>query len=91
MGFELTRFIGTVDIEFICILCAKVLDNPMQSTCSCEHLFCHECIKTWLAVIGMSCPFDRTILDTDALKPAAKHFRNLLGKLEIRCDYRKQF
>lgn len=86
MGYELTRFVGEIDEEFLCSICTMVLEEPMQS--KCDHLFCIECIKLWLST-DKSCPVDRGFLEFDDLRPAARFFRNLLEKFMIKCDYRK--
>lgn len=86
MGYELTRFIGEIDEELKCSICTIVLEEPMQTPC--EHLFCCECIKGWVAV-DRSCPVDRQSLTSDSFKPAARYLRNMLGKLDIQCDFSK--
>lgn len=84
MGYEVTRFIGTIDDEFICPICTMVLKEAVQT--HCDHLFCWECINGWLEA-DRSCPVDRGLLDFDDLKPVARFFRNLLNKFEIKCDF----
>lgn len=86
MGFELTRFIGEIDNEFICSICTPVVENPMQSTC--EHVFCSQCINVWLEQ-AKTCPVGRTLLVLENVKPVARYFRNILAKLEIKCDFGK--
>lgn len=34
MGYDLARFVGTVDEELICPICSGVLENPFQ-VCFC--------------------------------------------------------
>lgn len=86
MGYELTRFIGEIDEEFLCNICTMVIEEAMQSPC--DHLFCKECIETWLKT-DRSCPVDRGPLDVDNLRSAARFFRNLLEKFLIKCNFRK--
>jgi hypothetical protein len=85
MGYDLDRFNTHVDDEFLCVICKMVLENAVQSP-QCEHSFCYECIKEWL-LINSTCPVDRHPLKCDDLKPAARSLRNLLSKLEIKCDF----
>lgn len=87
MGYDLTRFIGEIDEEFHCSVCAMVFENPVQTPC--EHLFCNECIKLWLSN-NMTCPVDRKHVSHGDLKPPGRYFRNLLAKLQIKCDFRKR-
>ncbi|XP_037050573.1 E3 ubiquitin-protein ligase NRDP1-like [Bradysia coprophila] len=84
MGFEATRFIGEIDEEFICTICTLVLENPVQS--SCEHTFCNQCITDWLAIEN-TCPVCRRNTELAHVKPVARYFRNMLNKLEIKCDF----
>lgn len=86
MGYDLVRFIGAIDEEFYCTICTMVLEEPLQSPC--DHLFCSNCIKDWL-VVDKSCPVDRRPLTINSLKPPARYFLNMLGKLDIKCAFRK--
>ncbi|XP_037051211.1 E3 ubiquitin-protein ligase NRDP1-like [Bradysia coprophila] len=83
MGFESAKFIGKIDEEFMCTICTQVLENPVQS--SCEHIFCHACINEWLAKVK-TCPVCRDTI-TKNVEPVARYFRNLLNKLELKCDF----
>jgi hypothetical protein len=85
MGYDSIRFITQIDDEFLCVICTMVLQNAVQSP-QCEHLFCDQCIREWL-LINKSCPVDRNPLKCDDLKPIARSLRNLLNKLEIKCDF----
>lgn len=87
MGYELARFVGQVDQEFICSICMMVLEIPVESPC--EHIFCSECIKDWLAVES-TCPVDRLPIHSFDLRAMPRYFRNLLDKLEVRCELGKQ-
>lgn len=87
MGYELANAIGKIDEEFQCAICTEILENPVQSPC--EHIFCNECIKGWLAV-DSSCPVDRIPLTITDLKSIPRYFRNMLDKLEIKCKFRKR-
>lgn len=86
MGFDLERFEVTVDSELKCAICCGVFDQPVQAG-DCEHIFCHACIHEWLATSG-SCPIDRRPLDLQQLQPAPRIVRNLLGRLQITCEFR---
>lgn len=86
MGYDVTRFIGKVDDEFLCQICTLVFENPVETPC--EHFFCDECIKDWISVDAV-CPVDRQPLTTAYLKTPNRLIRNLLGKLDIKCDFRK--
>lgn len=84
MGYDPGRFISAVNEEFHCSICTLVLEEPMQSPC--EHIFCNKCIKDWLKVKTI-CPVDNNSLTLDEMKPTPRYFRNILDKMEIRCDF----
>lgn len=87
MGYDLDRFVGAVDYELPCqINCVAVLQNPIQRRC--EHIFCRDCIHTWIKVREI-CPAHRQRLTATDLGPPERLLRNFLGRLDIRCDFRK--
>lgn len=86
MGYDLTRFAEHVVDEIQCQICTLVLQNPVETPC--EHFFCNECINDWLSIEKV-CPVDRQPLSTADLKPPCRLLRNLLGRLDIKCDFRK--
>lgn len=91
MGYDLTRFVGDIDTEFLCQICELVLDNPVQIPC--DHTFCYECIKSRITV-NRTCPIDLIPIILNAeisvFKPPCMAFRNLLYKLNMKCDFRKE-
>jgi len=84
MGFEVHLFQCEIDEELICPICSGVLEDPRQAP-SCEHAFCSECIKEWLRR-RQTCPVDRIAVNIDELKPVPRITKNLLARLEIKCD-----
>ncbi|XP_034551664.1 E3 ubiquitin-protein ligase PDZRN3-B [Notolabrus celidotus] len=82
MGFELDRFKGTVDPDFKCNLCNKVLEDPL--TTPCGHVFCSGCILPWV-VQQSSCPVRCQRVSAKELNHVLP-LKNLILKLEIRCD-----
>lgn len=86
MGYDLTRFSGEINDEFICTICTLVLENPVQTPC--EHSFCDDCIKGWL-FMNKTCPVDRRQLTTIELSVPSRVLRNLLNNLNIACDFRE--
>jgi len=84
MGFEVQRFLGDIDEELICSICSGVLEDPKQAP-SCEHAFCAECIMEWLRR-RQTCPVDRIPVSINELKPVPRITKNLLARLEIKCD-----
>ncbi|XP_054640193.1 E3 ubiquitin-protein ligase PDZRN3-B isoform X1 [Dunckerocampus dactyliophorus] len=82
MGFELDRFNGTVDPDFKCNLCNKVLEDPL--TTPCGHVFCSGCVVPWV-VQQSSCPVKCQQISTKELNHVLP-LKNLILKLEIKCD-----
>lgn len=86
MGYDFGSLFSEVDDAFLCSICTKVLENSMGSPC--EHTFCYVCIKEWLEV-KPSCPVDSCFLTLDDMKPTPRYFRNLLDKVEVKCNFGK--
>uniref|UniRef100_A0A8D3B0P1 PDZ domain containing RING finger 3b n=1 Tax=Scophthalmus maximus TaxID=52904 RepID=A0A8D3B0P1_SCOMX len=82
MGFELDRFKGTVDPDFKCNLCNKVLEDPL--TTPCGHVFCSGCVLPWV-VQRSSCPVKCQRISARELNHVLP-LKNLILKLEIKCD-----
>lgn len=82
MGFELDRFKGTVDPDFKCNLCNKVLEDPL--TTPCGHVFCSGCVLPWV-VQQSSCPVKCQRMSAKELNHVLP-LKNLILKLEIKCD-----
>ncbi|KAK7916153.1 hypothetical protein WMY93_011914 [Mugilogobius chulae] len=82
MGFELDRFKGTVDPDFKCNLCNKVLEEPL--TTPCGHVFCSGCVLPWV-VQQSSCPVKCQRISAKELNHVLP-LKNLILKLEIKCD-----
>ncbi|KAM7006582.1 E3 ubiquitin-protein ligase PDZRN3-B isoform 2-T2 [Tautogolabrus adspersus] len=82
MGFELDRFKGTVDPDFKCNLCNKVLEDPL--TTPCGHVFCSGCVLPWV-VQQSSCPVRCQRISAKELNHVLP-LKNLILKLEIKCD-----
>ncbi|XP_029948023.1 E3 ubiquitin-protein ligase PDZRN3-B isoform X1 [Salarias fasciatus] len=82
MGYELDRFKGTVDPDFKCNLCNKVLEDPL--TTPCGHVFCSGCVLPWV-VQQSSCPVKCQRISTKELNHVLP-LKNLILKLEIKCD-----
>ncbi|KAM9814099.1 E3 ubiquitin-protein ligase PDZRN3-B isoform 1-T1 [Neosynchiropus ocellatus] len=83
MGFELDRFKGTVDPDFKCNLCNKVLEDPL--TTPCGHVFCSGCVLPWV-VQQSSCPVQCQRISAKELNHVLP-LKNLILKLEIKCDH----
>lgn len=88
MGYEVTRFQGSVDEELVCPICSAVLEDPLQAI-PCEHAFCKTCIHQWIQRQAQpSCPVCRVSLGggDSNLRSVPRILRNLLARLNIHCD-----
>jgi len=84
MGYDVSRFEGTVDEELVCPICSAVLEDPRLAP-ECEHAYCKDCIVEWIGHQA-TCPVDRRAISAQDLKPVPRILKNLLYRLEIRCD-----
>ncbi|KAI2799124.1 E3 ubiquitin-protein ligase NRDP1 [Blomia tropicalis] len=84
MGFDTEQFDDEINEEFICTICAGVLEDPLIT--HCDHLFCFKCIHDWLRA-NRTCPIDRLNLRKCMLKPAPRSIRNIINRLPIQCDF----
>ncbi|XP_066288860.1 RING finger protein 151-like [Branchiostoma lanceolatum] len=82
MGFDIERFVGTVNEGLLCCVCRDVLEDPLQAPC--EHAYCSTCIHGWL-VHDRICPEDRQPLNITQLRPLFRYMKNDLDRLQIRC------
>lgn len=84
MGYDIQRFPNDIDEELICSICGGVLQDPIQIS-TCEHTFCQICIEEWLSRSHI-CPIDRIPIEIDQLKSIPRILKNLLNRLDIRCE-----
>jgi E3 ubiquitin-protein ligase NRDP1 len=85
LGYYLNRFVKEVDFELRCPICHFVLKDAVESQ-KCQHIYCDDCIKTWL-INNKTCPVDKMAMSYNDVKLATRVVRNLLNKLEIKCDF----
>ena len=80
MGHDLALFEDEeIDEELVCPICKGVLEQAIYAP-NCEHAFCTDCIKEWLAQ-HQTCPLDRTPLEYRLMKTVPRIMKNMLGKL----------
>lgn len=89
MGYDVLRFVNIGDIledELVCSICVEIYEKPLLTLC--DHMFCSNCIKRWLKEKS-SCPICKTNLAylDDSLRPAPIVIKNILGKLQLHCDF----
>ncbi|XP_069815733.1 RING finger protein 151-like [Dendropsophus ebraccatus] len=82
MGYDIERFLGSVNDGLLCCICNDVLEHPLQAPC--EHTFCGVCIRGWLSQQS-NCPVDRQALTATNLRKLHRYMRNDLSRLQIRC------
>lgn len=74
-----------VDDEYLCSICLCVFENPVHGPCG--HTFCLKCIENWIPMNVNACPLDKKQLYKKDLVPVSIPFRNLLNRLDIKCDF----
>ena len=82
MGFDIDRF-PDVNHELICCICTGVLEDPIESPC--RHVFCSDCIKTWLST-KKTCPSCRSAVRRRDLRPVVLMLKNIISKQRMYCD-----
>ena len=100
MGFDPDLFLDRIYPYMVCKLCTLVADEPMVT--SCKHIFCLQCIQSWLAREGNTpnvketrdgiikqCPVTNCFrwLSIKSLKKAI-NLRSVVHKLQLYCPYK---
>ncbi|GCB69384.1 hypothetical protein scyTo_0001043 [Scyliorhinus torazame] len=70
-----------------CPVCLGELNGPVLLPC--DHIYCHDCLKLWLAPGQMFCPVCITALDDGYVMKVSEEIREAVGKNTIfrkRCD-----
>jgi len=85
MGFDCKRFKVTVGEHLICIICNKVLEDPVQHINMTEYRFyCELCISKWIET-EKDCPTEK--YRTLYVREVPKKILISLEELEISCDF----
>lgn len=86
MGLGVDLFDSQVPLDLICVICKKVLVNPVQNTC--QHLFCSTCLVQHLKVDkSRACPACKAHLSVKS-EPPSLEVRLRLLDLNIHCSHR---
>ncbi|XP_025085708.1 E3 ubiquitin-protein ligase PDZRN3-like [Pomacea canaliculata] len=86
MGLAVDLFDSQVPLDLICVMCKKVLVNPVQNTC--KHLFCSTCLVQHLKVDkSRACPACKAHLSVKS-EPPSLEVRLRLLDLNIHCSHR---
>lgn len=76
-------FIDDVDEEYSCAICRNI---PLHATqCRQGHLFCRDCINTWL-VERENCPTCRETLTKETIS-VARSVDKIIAKSRVRCSH----
>ena len=87
MGWSIDRIVEEqrlVGEEVTCSICTDIVEDPVQTPC--QHLFCRECISSWLEVGNSTCPTDREYLTASALIAPPRIIQRLVDSLTVRCE-----
>ncbi|XP_054158207.1 E3 ubiquitin-protein ligase NRDP1-like, partial [Oppia nitens] len=88
-GYDCNRFVNLSPsdrAELTCSICRNIICYPVIAQC-CLQTFCKDCINNWLST-NNTCPYDRKTLTMEALTRPPRIMANMLGKLQIKCDFR---
>ena len=83
-GYREDRFHTSVDKNFHCLICQKVLKDPVQ--CHNEHYFCKACITQHLKN-SQTCPVCVEKVTEETLNKPSRIVTNYLDGLIINCDH----
>ena len=83
-NLEVDLFDPPPDPDLLCAICQCVLSNPTESS-TCRHVFCHECILSWLNSGARTCPTCRSVMSSSELRRALPALCNVIGRLMMRC------
>ena len=81
---EVDLFDPAPDPDLLCAICQCVLSNPTEAS-TCRHVFCHQCIMTWLNSGARTCPTCRSVMTSYDLRRALPALCNVIGRLVMRC------
>ena len=85
-GYNVSRFIGEVRDDLLCIVCQDVPKNP-RCCRNKDHLFCHAHILRHLQQNSRTCPVCRNPLTPETLRRPTGFLKNYLDDLKIKCDH----
>ena len=85
-GYDVSRFIGEVRDDLLCIVCQDVPKNP-RCCQNKDHLFCHAHILRHLQQNSHTCPVCRDPLTPETLRCPTGFLKNYLDDLKIKCDH----
>ena len=85
MGIDVHDVVaGAVDEELLCSICTDIVQQPR--CCRSGHVFCEECIKTWLQNNG-TCPIGREDLEVEQLAHV-RPLERMVDRIQVRCPNR---
>ena len=85
-GYGVTRFVGEVKPDLLCIFCDEVPKDPRLCK-NKDHIFCLAHISRHLHQNSQTCPYCRDPLTLETLRRPTGFLKNYLDGLKIKCDY----
>ncbi|XP_075547588.1 uncharacterized protein LOC142582051 isoform X2 [Dermacentor variabilis] len=90
-AFAVENFEPRPPEELVCTVCRGVYRDPVE--CPCRHVFCHNCIRDWLARGSSpgsgSCPMCRQEISASQVVPVVPLVTNMIARLTVRCPNRE--
>ena len=77
------RFVEKPSESLLCLICKCIAESPVFCSNSSNHLFCYECITTWIQYNPV-CPLDQRPLKAEDMT-VQSFVKTLIEGLTIRC------
>ena len=84
-GYDEERFVTTINRNFLCLICFKVLKDPVLCPRN-QHCFCRDCITKHLEN-SQRCPTCADELTEETLTEPSRMVKDYLNESKIRCVY----
>ena len=84
-GYDVTRFVGEVKEDILCLVCNEVPKDPRLCKHK-DHFFCLAHISRHLEN-SQTCPYCRDPLTVETLRRPTGFLKNYLDDLKIKCDH----
>ena len=85
-GYDVSRFVGEVKEDILCLICKDVPKDPRLCK-NKDHFFCLAHISQHLKQNSQTCPYCRDPLTPETLRSPTGFLKNYLDDLKIKCDH----
>eukprot|EP01029_Cantina_marsupialis_P029608 TRINITY_DN781901_c0_g1_i1.p1 TRINITY_DN781901_c0_g1~~TRINITY_DN781901_c0_g1_i1.p1 ORF type:complete len:206 (-),score=28.76 TRINITY_DN781901_c0_g1_i1:177-794(-) len=78
-------FPDAIPSQLICPICQGVVKHAIEAPC-CGTLYCESELLDWM-VAHEDCPYCKTELNPEDIKPPARIIKNMLSELKRKCEF----